>query len=234
MAGPPPVFVAPDDPVEAHTALIEWQAQQPPQRRAALCRRDGWWVSAARMWQVGGNDDSDDAGEHDSDDAGEDFDEIVVCPLGQTASIASAVSDLLGPGTPAQFQGVSIEADMLDSIVTHWQSNPDSNVVAMLAEAGMTPEQARIVEVVGDATTARATISALEHHVEGAVLGDRAMMVADTLLGRVLVSATSGPDGQVWTMLTAGTEQRIAAALGELLESLPSGADWPTHQRIRK
>ena len=43
---------------------------------------------------------------------------------------------------PAQFQGVSIEADMLDSIVTHWQANPDGNVVAMLAEAGMSPEQA--------------------------------------------------------------------------------------------
>ena len=226
LAGPPPVVAAPDDPIEAYAALREWAARRPAQRVAALCRRDGWWVGAARMWQVGGVDDTDGGVE--------DFDEIVVSPLGQTVAIASAVSELLGPGTPAQFQGVSIEGDVLDSIVAHWQSNPDSNIVAMLVEAGMTAEQARIVEVVGDSTTARATITALEHHVEGAVLGARAIMVADTLLGRVLVSGTGGPDGQVWTMLTAGTEQRIAAALGELLESLPSGVDWPTHQRLRK
>jgi hypothetical protein len=144
------------------------------------------------------------------------------------------VQDLLGAADPAHMQGFSIEADVLDSIVTHWQIHPEVNVVAMLADAGLSAEQARIVEVVGDSTTARATISALEHHVEGAAIGVRAVMVADTLLGRVLVSSNCGPDGQVWTMVTSGTEQRIAAAILDLLESLPSGADWCTHQRVRK
>jgi hypothetical protein len=35
-------------------------------------------------------------------------------------------------------------------------------------------------------------------------------------------------------MVTSGTEQRIAAAINDLLESLPSGPDWSTHQRLRK
>jgi hypothetical protein len=226
LVGPPPVFTAPEDPVQAYAALTEWAARRPVQRAAALCRRDGWWVGAARMWHVGFVDDDDVAVEE--------LDEIVVSALGQTSSISQAVQDLLGAIDPAHMQGFSIEADVLDSIVTHWQAHPDVNVVAMLADAGLSAEQARMIEVVGDSTTARATITALEHHVEGAAIGVRALMVADTLLGRVLVSSNSGPDGQVWTMVTSGTEQRIAAAINDLLESLPSGPDWSTHQRVRK
>jgi hypothetical protein len=225
LVGPPPAFVAPDNPVQAHEVLARWRAPQPVQRAAALCRRDGWWVGAARVWHVGVD--------NESGCSAEELDEIVVSPLGQI-SLSSAVYDLLGSAAAAQFDGVSIETDVLDSIVMHWQYHPDLNVVTMLVEAGMTVEQARMVEVVGDATTARAMVSAIEHRAEGPRLAAQAMMVADTMLGRVLVSASAGPDGRLWTMLTPGTRQRTAAALGDLLESLPCGADWHTHQRVRK
>ncbi|KMV22066.1 hypothetical protein ACT16_13155 [Mycobacterium heckeshornense] len=225
LTGPPPAFVPPEDPIEAYEALARWRARQPVQRAAALCRRDGWWVGAARVWQIDNPDETDSEAEQ--------LDEVVVSPLGHTP-ISSAVTELLGAVEPAQFHGVSIEADVLDSIVTQWQSHPDLNVVAMLAETGMSVEQARIVEVVGDATAARAALSAIEHRVEGPAISPRAMMVADTVLGRVLISSNAGPDGRVWTMLTSGTEQRIAAALDDVLEALPSGTDWHTHQRLRK
>jgi EspG family len=59
------------------------------------------------------------------------------------------------------------------------------------------------------------------------------MSVIDTLSGRVLVSPVAGPDQRRWTTIFPGTGQRIATAVTELLESLPSGRDWTTHTRIR-
>src|SRR4051794_6894868 len=67
LLGPPPVFEAPSDPVDAARALAQWRMRQPAQRAAALCRRIGWWVAASRVWRAGT----------------EDLDEIVVSPLGQ-------------------------------------------------------------------------------------------------------------------------------------------------------
>jgi hypothetical protein len=222
-AVPPPMLHVPDDPIEAYAALTEWNNRQPPQRVAVLCRREGRWVSAARMWQPGAGVDGPTP---------EDLDEIVVSPLGSDRSVTAAVHDLLGSAVPAQFAGASIESDVLDSIVSHWQSNPDTNVVAMLVDAGLSPEQARVVEAVGDVSTTRASIAALEHRIEGPSVARLAVMIADTAVGRVLVSSSSGPDGRLWTMLTAGTEQRIGAALTELLESLPSGTQWVQHRRV--
>jgi hypothetical protein len=65
--------------------------------------------------------------------------------------------------------------------------------------------------------------------VEGAAIG-AGVMVADTARSGVGV-VEPGPDGQLWTMVTSGTEQRIAAAINDLPESLPSGPDWSTHRK---
>lgn len=217
LMGPPPVFEAPQDSVEAAEALSRWHAQQPPQRAAALCRRGSWWVAAARMWH-GGEDP---------------IDQVVVSPLGQR-SPASAVNDIVGPGTAAQFHGVNIESTILESIVAEWQARHDCDVVTSLVEAGLTVAQARIVAAVGDATATRAVVTALEYSVDGASPPVGGISVVDTLVGRVVISTCEGPDKRAWTMLFPGTVQRVATGVEELLQRLPSGRSWAAHQRIRQ
>lgn len=51
LEGPPAVFTAPEDAIEAAEALARWYAQRPPQRVVTLCRRDNAWVAAARLWR---------------------------------------------------------------------------------------------------------------------------------------------------------------------------------------
>jgi len=217
LVGPPPVFEAPQDSVEAAEALSRWHERQPSQRAAVLCRRGSWWVAAARMWH-GGEDP---------------IDEVVVSPLGQT-SPAGAVNDIVGPGTAAQFHGINIESTVLEAIITDWQAHPDTDVVTALVEAGLTVAQARIVAAVGDATATRAVVTAVEYSVDGASPPVAGISVVDTLVGRVLISTCEGPDGRAWTMLFPGTVQRVATGVEELLARLPSGRDWTTHHRIRQ
>lgn len=215
LLGPPAPFVAPDDPIEAAAVLAQWYAERPPQRVVTLCRRDGVWVGAARLWRPG-QDSSDD---------------IVVSPLG-SAPVGDAVVEVLGTAQPAPFHGINSEAAALNSALTAWQANPAGHdLVAEFVAAGLTVPQARLVEAVADRGTTRTVVSAAQFSISGKELASTAVTVADTILGRVVVSNVIGPDGRQWTTLLPGTDAAIVRAVLELLESLPCGRDWATHQR---
>lgn len=215
LLGPPPMFVTPDDPIEAAAALAKWYAERPAQRAVALCRRDGVWVGAARLWRPG----------HDSSD------DIVVSPLG-SAPVSDAVVEVLGTASPAHFHGINSEAAALNSALTAWQANPvGHDLVADLVAVGLSVPQSRLVEAVADRGTTRAVVSAAQFSINGKELASTAVTVADTILGRVVVSNVIGPDGRQWTTLLPGTDDAIARAVLELLGSLPCGRDWTTHQR---
>lgn len=216
LLGPPPMFVAPDDAIEAAAALAQWYAERPPQRVVALCRRDGIWVGAARLWRPG----------HDS------CDDIVVSPIG-SAQITEGVVEVLGTAQPAHFHGINSEAAALNAVLTAWQANPvGHDLVADLVGVGLTVPQARLVEAVADRGATRAVVSAAQFSIDGKELASAAVTVADTILGRVVISNVVGPDGRQWTTLLPGSDDAIARAVRELLESLPCGRDWATHQRI--
>jgi len=193
-----------------------WRAGQRAQRAAAVCCRDGSWVAAARVWQVGETP----------------LDQIVVSPLGK-AAIGTVVNELLGKGQPVDFDGINIEAEVLGAIVRGWQACPSKDVVSELVEAGLTLPQARVVAAAGDATATRATLTAMEYSVEGPTLAPRGVSIIDTLLGRVVISSLRGPDQRTWTTVFPGSGHRITTAAIELLESLPSGRDWAAHRRVR-
>ena len=215
LLGPPPLFVAPDDAIEAAAALAQWYAERPPQRVVALCRRDGVWVGAARLWRPG----------HDSSD------DIVISPLG-SAQISGAIVEVLGSAEPAHFHGINSEAATLNSALAAWQANPvGRDLVADLVGVGLTVPQARLVQAVADRGTTRAVVSAAQFSLDGTELAATAVTVADTIMGRVVVSNVIGPDGRQWTTLLPGTDDAITRAVLELLESLPCGRDWATHRR---
>ncbi|ARV80641.1 MULTISPECIES: ESX secretion-associated protein EspG [Mycobacterium] len=214
LEGPPAVFTAPEDAIEAAEALARWYAQRPPQRVVTLCRRDNAWVAAARLWRPG-QDTSD---------------EVVVTPLGGT-EIAHVVVDTIGPADPAQFHGINSEAAVLNTVLSAWQANPAIDIIAGLVEVGLSVPQARLVEAVADRGTTRAVIGAAEFSISGPARAPMAVTVADTLIGRVVVSNSVGPDGRQWTTLLPGADHAIHTAVVELLETLPSGRGWATHQR---
>lgn len=214
LEGPPEIFTAPEDPIEAAQALAQWYARRPPQRVVTLCRRDNAWVAAARLWRPG-------------DDAN---DEIVVTPLGE-AEITHAVVDTLGRAEAAQFHGINSEAAVLNTILAAWQANPAIDLIAGLTEAGLSVPQARLIEAVADRGTTRAVIGAAEFSISGPARAPIAVTVADTLMGRVVISNSVGPDGRQWTTLLPGADHAIHTAVLELLEALPCGRGWATHQR---
>ncbi|MDO3240963.1 ESX secretion-associated protein EspG [Mycobacteroides abscessus subsp. abscessus] len=237
LLGPPPVFTTTADlaaiskggdaAIEAYAQLLEWRKQQPPQRIATLCCRDGSWVSAARVWSSA----VEPSAESDDQSTGE-LDEVVVTPLGRKP-VGTSILELLGSTGPAEFRGLSVNSRVLDSIVSQWQHDPDGNnlVAQLVDELEISAEQARIIEAVGDQSAARATIGACEYHFDGPRTAQKAMLVADTIYGRVLVSGDTGFDDQEWTMLTPGTEARIQSALDEVLSSLPCGSKWSHYRR---
>lgn len=220
LLGPPPLLdlgVDPEThPVEAYAALQQWRAEQPPQRAAVLCRRDGQWVCAARVWQVGA----------------ESFDEIVVSPLG-AADIGTSVNEILGHVPAAEFEGINQPAQTIEPIVTAWQAEPSMDVVSELAAAGLTIPQARVLAAAADASATRITVCVMEHSVDGPAFGGRTVTVLDSLYGRVLISGTDAAESEPWTMIFPGTARRITKAVNEMCSSVPSGADWVTHQRTR-
>ncbi|MFW0797738.1 ESX secretion-associated protein EspG [Gordonia sp. CPCC 205515] len=54
-----------------------------------------------------------------------------------------------------------------------------------------------------------------------------AVVVYETVRGRVVGSPSVSPDGQMWTTLSAGSGHRIKQAIGLLVETLPSGQWMP-------
>lgn len=215
LCGPPRPFEAPADAIEAAEALAGWHAQRPPQRAVALCRCAGMWVSAARMWRAG-------------PDA---FDEVVIGPLGAT-SITDAVCQVLGASPPTRFHGINVEAAVLEPLVLAWQANTNTDIVAALSSAGLSVPQAKVVQAIGDASATRAVVRAAQFSVDGPCWAPLAVTVVDTLLGRVVLSNTEGPDGRQWTTILQGADSAVVAAVEEVLESLPCGSGWHTHQRV--
>jgi hypothetical protein len=232
LLGPAPLFTPSYDlttiqqsgtaAIAAYEELQQWRAQQPAQRVATLCRRDGIWVAATRLWQSGS--------EHTGNDRDE-VDEIVVSLVGDRP-IATTVAELLGSAGAAQFRGLSIQFSVLNDIVSQWQRDPDTNIVATLVDHGLTVEQARIVEAVADRSAVRATVTAMQLRPGRNEWARRTMTVADTVYGRVLRSE-SGSAEQVWTLMAPGTDHHISVGLNEVLESLPSGRDWSEYTKAQ-
>jgi hypothetical protein len=223
LVGPPELFRPPADPLKeplvVAEALRSWRAHQPADRAAVLCRRDGRWVLAARVWQGGD----------------EPIDEVTVSPLDGDTTMTEAVVDILGEELPADFEGINIEAQRLETVLSNWQADPRGHdVIGELIGLGLTARQARVVVAVCDVGAVRASIGAVQYSLDGPSCAATGAMVVDTLMGRVVISSTStGEDQQRWTMVFPGTAARIGRAVSDVLQELPSGTGWQHHQRIQ-
>ena len=156
LSGPPEIFRPPADPLKeplaAAEALRAWRAHQPADRTAVLCRRAGQWVVAARVWQ----------------DGEEPIDEVTVSPLEGDTTMTQAVADILGEELPAEFEGINIEAERLQTVLSNWQADPQGHdVIGELLKLGLTARQARMVVAVSDVGAVRASIGAVQYSLDG-------------------------------------------------------------------
>ncbi|BBY96391.1 hypothetical protein MGALJ_60600 (plasmid) [Mycobacterium gallinarum] len=222
LTGPPEIFKPPADPLKeplaAAAALRAWRAHQSAARTAVLCRRDGKWVVAARVWRSGD----------------EPLDEVTISPLEGDTTVFEAVNDLLGDELPAEFEGINIEAERLESVLSSWQADPQGyDVIGELLKLGLTARQARVIVAVSDTGAVRAAIGATQYSLDGPEFAATGAMVVDSLMGRVVISSSTTDDQQRWTMLFPGTTARTGRAVSDVLKDLPSGAGWQHHQRIQ-
>ena len=134
-----------------------------------------------------------------------------------------------------RFEGINIEAERLEQVLGKWQKNPQgSDVIGELLKLGLTARQARVVVAACDAGAVRASIGATQYSLDGPEFAASGAMVVDTLMGRVVISSSTGEDQQRWTMLFPGTAARIGRAVSDVLQELPSGTGWEHHERIQQ
>ncbi|NTY62533.1 ESX secretion-associated protein EspG [Mycolicibacterium sphagni] len=222
LTGPPEIFTPRADPLRdphaAAAALRAWRTHQSAERTAVLCRRDGKWVVAARVWRIG-------------DDP---IDDVTVSPLEGDTTVFQAVNDLLGDEVPADFEGINIEPERLEAVLSAWQLDRQGyDVIGELLKLGLTARQARIIVAVSDTGAVRAAIAATQYSVDGPEFAASGAMVVDSLMGRVVISSNTTDDQQRWTMLFPGTTARVSRAVSDVLHNLPSGTGWERHQRIQ-
>jgi hypothetical protein len=139
----------------------------------------------------------------------------------------------MGEEPAAEFEGINIEAQRLEEVLAGWQADPTgSDIFGELLNLGLTARQARVVVAVCDTGAVRASIGAAQYSVDGPAVAAVGATVVDSLMGRVVISSSTGDDQQRWTMLFPGTPARVARALSDVLHELPSGAGWQHHERI--
>ncbi len=250
LGGPAPLF-DPDidpsqDPIAAYEALMQWYATQGLQRAAVLCRRDGAWVSAVRVWQPTQHDpdahieaadpsretesligDGFDA--NDNEDVRREIDEVVITDLG-AIDPARSVNEIIGHGIPGQFDAINVPMGLLEPVLERYQRNPAADLLADLRGCGLTLPQARVMEAVADVSATQITVTAEEFSVGQRSFAPFVVTVIDTIVGQVVRTDSVSADGQQWISILPATPTRVSAAVLAMCESLPSGTEWVNHR----
>lgn len=169
-----------------------------------------------------------------ADALNDEIDEVVVSYLGR-ADIAAAVSDVVGPADSAKFDTINLPAGVLDPIVNRWQaSGGRADLLTDLCEIGLSVPQARVVQAVADASSARTTITAAEFRVGSKAFSPLTVAIADTIVGRIAHWQSTSIDGLRWTTIAPGATHTIAEAVDCMCAALPAGANWAVHERTRR
>lgn len=252
LGGPQPLFdpdINPEeDPIAAYEALMQWYAAQGLQRAAVLCRREGAWVSAVRVWQptqhdpqehetagrTGDTESSIDeiAGGADGEDLRREIDEVVITDLG-AIDPSKSVNEVIGHGIPGQFDAINVPMGLLEPVLGRYQRNPAVDLLADLRGCGLTMPQARVMEAVADVSATQVTVTAEEFSVGQRSYAPFVVTVIDTIVGQVVRTDSVSADGQQWISILPATPSRISAAVLAMCESLPAGTEWVSHRRER-
>jgi hypothetical protein len=192
---PKPADGSTPDGVDA-TALVQ-------ERTMSICQRERWLAMIAR-----------------SDD------EVVIAPLGEAAQadaqvdlICDAVLHAFADGPAAVIAGVNVPSAALEQALTE-NIGKDRHVIATaLARLGLSPDQVAILSAVTRMDeSALAVVTVSEHGIKKKYHPD-VLTVADTELGRITITYTTGPDGTRWTSIWPTTTTGLRQDLANLLNA---------------
>jgi hypothetical protein len=178
------------------------------ERTMSICQRERWLAMIAR-----------------SDD------EVVIAPLGEAALadaqvelISDAVLHAFSDSSPAAIAGVNVPSAALEQALTE-NIGKDRHVIATaLARLGFSPDQVAILSAVTRMDeSAMAVVAVIEHGIKKTVHPD-VLTVADTELGRITISYTTGPDGTRWTSIWPATAIGLRQDLANLLNAATMAA----------
>jgi ESX secretion-associated protein EspG len=178
------------------------------ERTMSICQRERWLAMIAR-----------------SDD------EVVIAPLGEAALadaqvelISDAVLHAFSDSSPAAIAGVNVPSAALEQALTE-NIGKDRHVIATaLARLGFSPDQVAILSAATRMDeSAMAVVAVIEHGIKKTVHPD-VLTVADTELGRITISYTTGPDGTRWTSIWPTTAIGLRQDLANLLNAAKMAA----------
>ncbi len=173
------------------------------ERTMSICQRERWLAMIAR-----------------SDD------EVVIAPLGEATQadtqvelICDAVLHAFSDGSPAAIAGINVPSAALEQALTGNIGKDHHVIASALARLGLSPDQ---VAVLSAATrmdeSAMAVVAVIEHGIKQKVHPD-VLTVADTELGRITISYTTGPDGTRWTSIWPTSPVALRTDLANLLNA---------------
>ncbi|WP_306360378.1 ESX secretion-associated protein EspG [Nocardia sp. CC227C] len=155
-------------------------------------------------------------------------DRVDVAPIwsdGSGSALARPIIEALGPCPPAEVASFSaLSTELVERLDAATESEDYADAVYSLGVDDR------------DATRYGLTLASCHTYAEIVVyshadgLTDRspgAVVVYDTLQGRIVAAPGLAFDQQVWSTLTPGTDHRIAQAISALIESLPGGRWLP-------
>jgi hypothetical protein len=173
------------------------------ERTMSICQRDRWLAMIAR-----------------SDD------EVVIAPLGEAALadaqvelICDAVLHAFSASSPAAVAGVNVPSAALERALTEGIGQDRHVAATALARLGLSPDQVAILSAATRMDeSAMAVVAVIEHGIKKNVHPD-VLTIADTELGRITISYTTGPDGTRWTSIWPTTSTGLRQDLADLLNA---------------
>jgi hypothetical protein len=177
------------------------------ERVMVICQHRRWMAMAARD----GNDMAiGPVGE--SDDAGE-----------RVELICQTLIPALGEAEPADVEGTNVLADMVQLVMENAAPHGSGAITAGLTRLGLAPATMEAMAASQRLdSSAMAVVTILDHGQTLQAL-PRVLTIADTDLGRLSFSTSTGADGKKWLSIWPGTVAGIHDDLTELL-STPVGA----------
>lgn len=158
--------------------------------------------------------------------AARDGNDMVVAPVGESDDAAERVEMMcqtlipaLGEAEPADIEGANVLADMVQAVMDNAAPHGPAAVTAGLARLGLAPATVEAMAATQQLdSSAMAVVTILDH---GRTLQavPRVLTVADTDLGRLTFSTSTGADGKKWLSIWPGTAAGIHDDLTDLLST---------------
>lgn len=161
--------------------------------------------------------------------AARDGNEMVVGPVGESDDAAERVEMMcqtlilaLGEAEPADIEGANVLADMVQAVMDNAAPHGPAAISAGLARLGLAPATVEAMAATQQLDSSAMAVMTILDHGRTLHAVPRVLTVADTDLGRLTFSTSTGADGKKWLSIWPGTVAGIHDDMVELL-STPVG-----------